>query len=237
MRAHSRRFYLSHFGLTLLFAAILLGWYPQTQWDVAIASFYYDPALHAFPLKNNFFLSGVMHSGLRSALWFIPLALIGVLLWSRVTPELQIHRRRISWLLLGMACATLVVSVLKKMSIHACPWDLQMFGGYAPLLPLFADLPAGISPGRCFPGGHASGGFALFAFYFALRDDAPKLAYLSLVIAVLLGMAMGWTQMMRGAHFLSHNLWTMWWTWMVLLVLYIVFPPLAAKKENLEVPA
>jgi membrane-associated PAP2 superfamily phosphatase len=41
-----------------------------------------------------------------------------------------------------------------------------------------------------------------------------------LVLALVLGFSMGWAQMMRGEHFLSHNLWTAWLVWAVLFVLF-----------------
>ncbi|MHA3054255.1 hypothetical protein [Acinetobacter sp. ANC 4633] len=33
---------------------------------------------------------------------------------------------------------------------------------------------------------------------------------------------MSGVQMLRGAHFLSHNLWTLWWTWAIDLVIYSI---------------
>jgi membrane-associated PAP2 superfamily phosphatase len=38
----------------------------------------------------------------------------------------------------------------------------------------------------------------------------------------VLGFSMGWAQMMRGEHFLSHNLWTAWLVWLVLFVLFTI---------------
>ncbi|QLG89627.1 phosphatase PAP2 family protein [Chitinibacter bivalviorum] len=225
LRQLTLTFWLLHLGIPLLFAAVMLWFYPQTNWDIALISPYFDGTTHSFYLKNNFLLDGVMHTGVKSVLFLGPILTIAALLWSIKNLALRPYRRRLFWLLAGQFFGALVVSLLKKISIHACPWDLKMFGGYAPFLPLFADLPAGMNPGRCFPGGHASGGFSLLAFYFALRDDYQRWANWALVIGLLLGSAMGWAQMMRGAHFLSHNLWTMWWVWMSLLLLYLVWPP------------
>ncbi|WP_348943958.1 phosphatase PAP2 family protein [Chitinibacter sp. FCG-7] len=234
MRRLSPAFYLGHLLFPALLAALLLWVYPQ-QWDLALISPYYDGVQHQFALRNNFFLNAVMHTGLKSALWFIPLSLLALLLCARFggpffASSLLPYRRRMIWILLGLALSALVVQILKRNSIHACPWDLNLFGGQAPLLPLFADLPIGQSPGRCLPGGHASGGFSLLAFYFALRDEQPRWALRSLVLALGLGIVMGWGQMMRGAHFLSHNLWTLWWVWLVLLLLYLLYPPIPRQK-------
>ena len=86
-------------------------------------------------------------------------------------------------------------------------------------------MPGNIAPGRCFPSGHASGGFALLAFHFALRDTDARASRFWLVAALALGTMMGWSQMMRGAHFMSHVVWSAWMEWMFLAVLYRVVPP------------
>ncbi|EMU16832.1 hypothetical protein ABNIH16_20160, partial [Acinetobacter baumannii ABNIH16] len=39
---------------------------------------------------------------------------------------------------------------------------------------------------------------------------------------ILLGFMMGWAQMMRGAHFLSHNLWTGWVVWAINILFYAI---------------
>lgn len=231
MQHHSLKFYVVHLILPLAFGVWLLTSYPQTGWDLALSDYFYASSLHAFPLKNHYLLDAVLHTGLKSALWFIPLALLGALLWSSLDVEWQVYQRRMAWMLLSMVLALALIQWMKRQSIHACPWDLTRYGGQFPLLPLFANLPLGIKPGHCFPAGHASGGFALFAFYFGLRDSQPRWAYLALGLAFALGALMGWAQLMRGAHFLSHNLWTMWWVWMVQLALYLAWPPIALKPS------
>lgn len=79
------------------------------------------------------------------------------------------------------------------------------------------------SNGHCFPGGHASTGFSLLSGFFVFRKSHTKLAYFFLFIGLVLGFIMGWGQMMRGAHFLSHNLWTAWVIFAFNLVLYRMF--------------
>ncbi len=128
-------------------------------------------------------------------------------------------QKQFIWAFVGMLVSTSVVSFLKSVSMHGCPSDLTLYGGELPLLALFEHLPAGVAAGHCFPGGHASGGFALMAFYFAFREQKPKFAVVMLALALVLGFSMGWGQMMRGEHFLSHNLWTAWLVWAVLFVL------------------
>lgn len=51
------------------------------------------------------------------------------------------------------------------------------------------DLSA--TAGHCFPGGHASSGFALLVGYFIYRVTQPKRAYFFLIASCILGMGMG----------------------------------------------
>ena len=213
-----------HWIVALIYGLFLALIYPKTQWDHALIAPYYS-AEQGFFLKNSIVLTLIMHDGLKTLMLLIAASLIVLLAWSWQEPRLQIHRRRIVWILLGMGCATLAISIAKSFSIHACPWDLARFGGYAPEISLFGQLPAGIKAGRCLPGGHASGGYALLAFYFGLLGFSQRGAYIGLASGLVFGTAMGWAQMMRGAHFMSHNLWTAWIVWMILLVQYVLWSP------------
>lgn len=205
-----------------ILAVFLLWVYPQTNWDHALIAPYFDPELH-FYWRDQLFLNTVMHDGLKIALQLIGLASFFYWLYAKKinSPE----QKRWLWLWVGIVFSTLTITTLKRFSIHACPWDLTRYGGFAAELPLFADLPSNAQPGRCFPGGHSSGGYALLAFYFAFIGSNTRLAYWGLGLGLFVGSAMGWTQMMRGAHFLSHNLWTLLTVWCVLLLWYSVCPP------------
>ena len=113
--------------------------------------------------------------------------------------------------------STCFIGLLKSQSAHACPWDM--------ITPtddgILWDFSA--SNGHCFPGGHASSGFALIAGYFIYRLSERKRAYFFLFSALILGFALGWAQMMRGAHFFSHNLWSAWIIWCLNVIGYTLF--------------
>lgn len=207
-------------------AAPLIWWlFRTTDIDRWLIGFYFDSTAHAFPLRDDAFLQNVMHSGLKLVVIAIGMAIFGAFLLSYLVPQMVSYRRRLLWLFLGMAGATLLVSLIKHNSALHCPWDLAEYGGYAPFHTLFESLPDNTTPGRCFPGGHASGGFALFAFYFGLRDTHKMHARVLLAGGLALGAVMGWAQMMRGAHFLSHTIWSAWLEWIFLAVLYHTIPP------------
>lgn len=109
---------------------------------------------------------------------------------------------------------TLIAVVGKNLTDVQCPDDLNVFAGRIPYVKHFEAYP--INPdssdgkwpkGRCFPAGHASGGFALLSLVCFFKSRRNKR------IAFIVAMSMGWTmgvfQMIRGNHFLSHHLVTM----------------------------
>lgn len=107
---------------------------------------------------------------------------------------------------LNMALIALVVSLLKHYSPYSCPWDLPDYGGGKP------------DAGACLPAAHPISGFALFGLYLALEGE-PQKAHLVLRAAWIIGLAAGAVQVARGAHFVSHVLWTAWVAWSVTLAL------------------
>lgn len=232
-----------HFLLPLVLALLLAVLYPHTGLDDLLINLFYDTHTLTFPLKDDWFLENVMHLYLKYLMVGIALTVLafwafGLKIWSSGTAYhhklswIQVYHRQFIWVFVAMVVSTSAISALKHVSDHACPWDLLLYGGTQPLIALFGSLPTGAMPGHCFPGGHASGGFALMAFYFGFRDSLPKLAKLGLVLGLLFGLAMGWAQMMRGAHFMSHNLWTAWIVWMIVLVQYLLWPPKACLAKT-----
>lgn len=224
-------FVIKQLSILLVSACFLLFIYPNTNLDSLFIAPYFDVETKTFPLKHQAFLESFMHTGLKYCIIVIAVtSLLMALISSIYAPfraSIFIHSKIIFKnvyfiAFIGMVFSTSVVAFLKSISIHGCPNDLTLYGGNLPLFALFEKLPKATQAGHCFPGGHASGGFALAAFYFAFRDTKPRFAKWMLTISLTLGFAMGWAQMMRGEHFLSHTLWTAWIVWLVLLLLYIL---------------
>ena len=211
--------------LPLMLAPAIAWLFDVTPLDKAVTALYYDAATHSFPLRDDLFMQTVLHSGLRLVVIAVAVGVLGAFLLSFVIPQWEAWRRRLLWIFAGIAGSTAMVSLLKRGSAMHCPWDLTDYGGYAPFHRLLDSIPANVAAGHCFPGGHAASGFALMAFYFALRDAHPRPARIALVTGIVAGMAMGWVQIVRGAHFLSHNVWAGWMVWLFLALMYHLVPP------------
>jgi membrane-associated PAP2 superfamily phosphatase len=225
------RYYLQQIIGLLLSSLFLIMIYPKVDLDKSLIAPYFDVVSHRFLLKHHAFLEQFMHLTLKRVMIIVALsALLMAFKNSFSVPKPHNFLARVKrffaspyfFVFIGMVVSTSTVAFLKSINVHGCPSDLIPYGGHLPLLSLFEHLPSGVEAGHCFPGGHASGGFALMAFYYAFRDSQPKFASVMLVVAILMGFSMGWAQMMRGEHFLSHNLWSAWVVWLVLFVLYFL---------------
>lgn len=222
--------------VTLLLLAAVVAWDAGGQ-DLAWANAFGTPS--GFPLREHWFFVQVMHEGARRIGWLVVLALALSVWW-----PLGILRRLDASERLQMALSALlglaVVSVIKNLSNTSCPWDLAEFGGVARYASHWALGVIDGGGGRCFPGGHASAGFAFVGGYFALRRKQPIAARWWLAGAVLMGLVLGGSQQVRGAHFMSHTLWTGWlcWTtgWLVDLAAVALRPRIAAFLHSTPAP-
>ena len=170
--------------------------------------------------SGQWWARGLMHTGGR---WVVRGVAAGAfILWalSFVVERLRGWRQSAGFVLLSMLTATLIVGGLKAVTNVDCPWDLSGFGGDSPYVALFADRPDALARARCFPGAHASSGFALMCFYFVFRDRSPRVARGMLWAALAVGIAFSIGQEARGAHFLSHDLTSAAIVWFVQLGLY-----------------
>jgi len=221
----TREFWFKHGLPALVLAIFMLLVYPVLQIDRYLADFFFDPKQHHFPLKHYPFLELVMHAGLKWLMVVIALGCLAASVLGGSAVKSGAYKKPLLWVFAGMVFSTSVVAILKRYNQHGCPWDIDVYGGNLPLFDLFASLPAGAEAGHCFPAGHPSGGFALMAFYFAFMHSRPRLARNMLWVGVTTGLLMGFAQMMRGAHFLSHVLWSGWVVWASLLLLYSIWSP------------
>ncbi|MES2633766.1 MAG: phosphatase PAP2 family protein [Pseudomonadota bacterium] len=203
---------------TLGALALVLMW---DVWGMDLALAELVGSNHGFPLREHWLFSSVLHNGARRLSWVIALALcIGVWWPFGILQRLSTSRR--AQLAVTTLVAASAVSVVKSFSMTSCPWDLEVFGGVARYVSHWTAAPDGGS-GHCFPAGHASAAFALVGGYFAFRDRFPRIALYWLLGSLAAGLVLGLAQQVRGAHFMSHTLWTAFICWCVAWVIDLVF--------------
>jgi len=194
---------------TLAALAALLAWDAGGA-DLPLVRLFGSPA--GFGWKDSFVLAGLVHNGGRVLGWMVFTALL-INLWRPLPLIGRLSPRERSWWLATTLACVLLFPLLKRFSLTSCPWDLAEFGGRAIYLSHWRLGLGDGGSGHCFPSGHASSAFAFLAGYFALRPHEPRAARAWLAVVCTLGAVYGLGQMMRGAHYVSHTLWTAWLSW------------------------
>lgn len=219
----------------LLLLPLLLAW-DASDLDMVAAAWFGSAA--GFPLKEHWLFSTVLHDGARYAAWAVVLVL-SLMVWWPLGAFRNIDTSRRLQLVLTAFAGSLLISSLKAFSSTSCPWDLAEFGRAARHVSHWAWGTADGGSGRCFPAGHASAGFAFFGGYFAFAERHDGVARTWLAASLVAGLALGMAQQVRGAHFMSHTLWTGWLCWCTALLLdrvqVLAWPLLAAGFESPQV--
>jgi membrane-associated PAP2 superfamily phosphatase len=165
-----------------------------------------------FAWRDSWVTRELIHQGGRSLCWLgVGFILLANLQPARVLPRLS-RRERLAWLGATLLCLA-VVALIKRVSLTSCPWDLHDFGGTARYVSHWALGLRDGGGGHCFPSGHASAAFAFLSGGWVLRRAYPRLAGAWLAGVLVLGVVYGLGQMLRGAHYPSHTLWTAWICW------------------------
>lgn len=220
-----------HLGAGLAVALmVLLLIFDPTALDFAITRHFYVPG-QGFVGAHSYWLENVLHDRAKQAvIALVLLVALGFVLSWRVA-ALRVWRRPLGYVVLAMGLSTAIVTPLKALTQVHCPWSLTEFGGVETHTPLLSARAPSVKPGLCWPGGHASTGFSLLALFFALRDRHPRAARWALALALGLGAVFSFGRMLQGAHFLSHNVWTLLLDWLICLACYrvVLYRPAPAQ--------
>ncbi|QWP77243.1 phosphatase PAP2 family protein [Lysobacter sp. K5869] len=223
----ARRFVLRHALWPLLAVLALSTLSMGLGGDFWLADRWYALQGGRWALENAYLTEHVIHRFGRDASTAAWLGAFAFWVFARSRPALADWRRPLAYLLLATLLSVSLVSGLKSLTNMDCPWDLARYGGDLPFYGLFASRPAGLDRGVCFPAGHASGGYAWVALYFFFLQVRPRLRWTGLAIGLGVGLVFGISQQLRGAHFLSHDVWTLAISWFVALTLYLAM----ARRE------
>lgn len=201
----TRSLWASPLILVLSLLVIAVVW-DLSGMDMALAQHMGSPA--GFPLRDDWWMRQVFHDAARAVAWGLGCALAAGTAWPIGPLRKMAFERRVQ-LALSVLVATGTVALVRATSHTSCPWDLADFGGLARYQPRWSSwfVDDG-GPGHCFPASHAAVGFAFVAGWFALRRDVPAWAGAWLAGALFFGLFFGLVQQLRGAHFMSHTLWT-----------------------------
>ncbi|MDL2267784.1 phosphatase PAP2 family protein [Desulfovibrio sp. OttesenSCG-928-G15] len=229
----SKKVYITQVLMCVLLLALVVCMESYSGMDVALQNLWFEQSSGEWfiPQATHQEYRGIFYGGAKRGISIIA----GICALLLVIGLVRKAQRHVIFpcllLLLSLAAVPASVGVGKKITNVRCPEELAVYGGtfpYERVLECKRTNAAPGKPGRCFPAGHASGGFALMALYFCLRRR-----WLGLGIGLSAGWIMGIYQMLRGEHFLSHTLATMVLAWLLILLLL----PVARKLATLYINA
>ncbi|NHZ66984.1 phosphatase PAP2 family protein [Massilia sp. CCM 8694] len=213
-------------GLILFLAfPLLVVWIEMcTDIDLHLADAAFDPQLRIFPWRDAWIADTFSHVVLKRILITLAIAFVLTALWDLVAPRRWswLQRYRIRVVALSAVMVPLIISLLKQSSDSHCPWNLTRYGGSEPYVRLMQMLPAGSEPGHCMPAGHASSALWLISITVFFLPARPTASMCTFITMMGFGFSLGWLQQLRGAHFLTHTLWSLWIATFVVGVIAIV---------------
>ncbi len=215
-------------GIVLLAAVLAL--FEFTDIDLRVQdSLYLGHGNWRVEHQDDVLLNSIFYSGAKTVISVVG-TLCGVacfisLVWRK---RLAGWRRPLLMMSLSFVIVPSVLVGLREVTNVYGPYQLARYDKDQPYVKVFETYPKTFngqpyrqhSRGKCFPAGHATGGFAMMMLFFVLRG--PLLRWLGLAFALAAGWAMGLYQTCSGKHFLSHTVVTMIGAW-ILIVLIVMF--------------
>ncbi|MGE8153034.1 phosphatase PAP2 family protein [Pseudomonas vancouverensis] len=243
------RFYAVNFGVPLACALLIFLAFDMTTIDVTFSNLLFDPVTRSFPLDHIHFFEQLTHKWARIIPnWTAEAAAIGAILsfvWplvntqkrpglggflerSKVAPVLQFaaaHRRDFLFVVVAFALCTGMIHFLKAHTSVYCPIETTLYGGKMAHIDWFSNFQLfhEAGDGRCWPGGHASGGFTMMALYFVARRYRWRFSSAVLSFALVLGFIYGTTRVLQGWHYMSHTFWAGVVVWLTCLLTALAF--------------
>ena len=201
--------------LLILLGLMLASSIPFWIWplDIQISTMFYHPERGtgdaAWPVQNTPFVQ-FCYKAAPILTMLVALPALFIVLFGAWIKPIKAWRAHAAVVVLTVVLGPglLVNGIFKEFWDRPRPVQTENFGGdfpYAP--PLMIGEAAG---GKSFPCGHCSAGFALAALWLLWRKRRPRLAAAALVLALVLGSAMGFSRIAAGGHYLSDVLWAAW---------------------------
>ena len=132
---------------------------------ITIQNHFYNHATHRWLFaRDEPALKFIFNDGIKGLLVGFVLVVFGALVFFRKTAIIRSYQKGLLVVLLSAILTPSVVGELKTITNMPCPRDLSAFNGHYPSIKLFDHYPQGFYQAekmRCYPAGHASGGFAL----------------------------------------------------------------------------
>ncbi len=216
------KFLLYHFFIPIFLLVLLSILLTIGDIDRIVTDYIYNIQENNWSWKELWITEYFLHKGGRILSIGAALVLLSLLLLSCFKRSLFPYRRTLTYLVVAAIGSSLLISILKSALAVSCPWEFERYGGNILYQTVFEQIFQRTGKG-CFPSGHASAGYAWLALYFAGLYHQSRLRWIGLSISLIAGTIFGVTQQLRGAHFLSHDIWSLGICWLFCCILFLLF--------------
>lgn len=226
-----KSFMVVHGLLPMLGLLVISIYISAADLDRSIADYFYSIQGNSWAWKESWITEDFFHKGGRSLSILLALALLGLVIASGFSFWLSPHKKPLLYLFVATAGGSLLISLFKSTLAVSCPWEFDRYGGDLLYVNIFEQLVLRNGEG-CFPAGHASAGYAWISAYFFGVYYQSRWRWPGLVIPLLVGLVLGVVQQIRGAHFISHDIWSLAICWFFSLFLFIAFLSTSIKRSD-----
>jgi membrane-associated PAP2 superfamily phosphatase len=228
-----------HVQLAALFLLAVFLLFEFTPIDLWVQARLYDTTAGSWLwARDEPVLRFLLYDGIKAVYALFMLGLLLVQVLYRRRHAVMRNRQGLLIVVLSLLLVPLTINALKAGTKVACPRALRAFGGSVPYVKLFESYPAAQRPDhrmRCYPAGHASGGFALLSLIYLAGTKRRRRQ------ALVSGLAAGWIsglyKMVIGDHFLSHTIVSMLLAWLIINLVALLVLRDAPAPAALRSPA
>jgi len=221
----SMKMMTKNIGLSLFVLLVSFLIFELTPIDIAIQDFFYNFEINEWILdKNSEVPKLIFYDGIKITYILFVIGLLLCLIFLRQHPTIIRYKKGLVIVLLSCIVIPSFIGFLKAITNIPCPNNIEHYNGSYPYVTVLSEYPDTFQQTgkiRCYPAGHASGGFALMSLYFLFsRKRNRKIALTS---AISIGWVIGSYKMIIGDHFFSHTFITMILSWLLILnINYVV---------------
>jgi len=202
--------------ITVIIIIITILFFAFTNVDEKTQNIFYNFHTHSWILNRDAQpWKFIFYDGIKKLLILVA---IGFLV-AFFIPKFKPYKKGILIVILSAIIVPVFIGFLKKETNMPCPKNRIEYGGVYPKTYVWQHYPKNFhkSKIKCWPAGHASGGFALLSLFFLFENRRNK--FLALILGLSVGWAMGLYKMLIGDHFLSHTILTMEFAWLLILII------------------
>jgi len=206
--------------------------FESTNTDIWLQDYLYNFSSNTWVIdRNEPVLKFILYDGIKTVFIIFILAITGSLIFLRKNKVIIEYKSGLLIVALSTILIPVTVGALKATTNTPCPRALTHYHGSYPYVTFLGHYPEDFKQHgktKCFPAGHASGGFALMSLFFLFKKRRHKI--IALVSTLIISWAIGFYKIFIGDHFLSHTIDSMILAWLIILIIVSV-----VKKHNEDI--